>query len=185
VLISHKPEDLQSIVLGPGIIAYPTEAVFGLGCIASNDKSIEKLISLKRRSPDKGLILIASGLESLEPYILPLTEKQKRTILSETLHPVTWLVPAKSETSCLLTGTHSSLAIRIIKHPPIRQLCQLLKLPLVSTSANLTGQTSALTSTQVQNQFSGKIDGVLDVETGGLTKPSTIMDLLTKKVIRT
>ncbi len=129
MLISHKPEDLKPIVLSGGIIAYPTEAVFGLGCLANDEKSLQRLITLKGRSVDKGLILIASSLEQLEPYILPLNQKQKNTLLSRQSHPVTWLVPAKSQTSNLLTGRHSSLAIRIIKHPPIEKFCQLIDLP--------------------------------------------------------
>lgn len=189
MLISKNPEDLKSTILFGGIIAYPTEAVFGLGCLANNDQSINRLITLKGRSPDKGLILIASCLEQLVPYILPLNQKQKITILSGQSHPVTWLVPARSQTSCLLTGAHSSLAIRIIKHPPIQKLCQLLNLPLVSTSANYSAQAAGLTTSQVEKLFSGKIDGILDdktsdVNTGKLTKPSTIVDLMSGDIIR-
>ena len=184
VLISQKPEDLESTLLSGGIIAYPTEAIFGLGCLANNDTTINRLITLKGRSPDKGLILIASCLEQLEPYILPLNQKQEKTILSDQSHPVTWLVPARSQTSFLLTGVHSSLAIRIIKHPPILELCQLINLPLVSTSANYCAQASALTTSQVEQLFTGKIDAILDDNTGKLTKPSSIVDLISGDIIR-
>ena len=81
-----------------GIIAYPTEAVFGLGCDPLNPDAVLRLIALKQRSIDKGLVLIASTIEQLEPFMAPLETKQQEKLEASWPGPATWLVPAKLET---------------------------------------------------------------------------------------
>ena len=165
MLISNKPEDLTDVIQQGGIVAYPTEAVFGLGCIASNEESIENILRIKKRSADKGLILIASHIEQLETYIQPLSKEYLKKICSTSLHPVTWLVPVKDHVSPLLTGVYDKLAIRIIQHPLTGQLCNQIDHPLVSTSANISNYPAALTTQQVKQQFSSTINCILDGQT--------------------
>jgi L-threonylcarbamoyladenylate synthase len=184
MLITSKPEELVDIILQGGIIAYPTEAVFGLGCLANNEASLQRLLSLKKRSADKGLILIASQIEQLAPYIQPLKPEQIEKILKVHDNATTWLVPATLTTSPLLTGKHQTLAVRITSHPPIRQLCQQLDQPLVSTSANLSHQPAALTTQKVKEYFQEDIDGILDAPIGFQPTPSMIIDLKTGRIIR-
>ena len=184
MLISSNPEDLVDVIQQGGIVAYPTEAVFGLGCIASNDKSIEKLLILKKRSVDKGFILIASCIGQLELYIQPLSKKNTEKIISKQAHPVTWLVPVKPQVSPLLTGAYDKIAIRIIQQTQTSKLCDYINHPLVSTSANISTYPAALTTNQVKHNFSSGIDCILEGQTAGFKKPSKIIDLNTSKITR-
>ncbi len=184
MLISSNPEDLVELIQQGGIVAYPTEAVFGLGCVANNDKSIENLLTIKKRSVDKGLILIASCIEQLEPYIQPLSKKNIEKIISKQAYPITWLVPVKPEVSPLLTGTYDKIAIRIIQHSQTSKLCGFIGHPLVSTSANISNYPAALTTHQVKQNFSSGIDCILEGKTAGFHSPSKIIDLYTSKIIR-
>ena len=113
-----------------GVIAYPTEAVFGLGCAPNNLESVEQLLQIKQRSPDKGLILIASDFDQLRPFlsqdISPTTEQM-------TAAPITWIFSAASGTSSLLTGAHDTLAVRVSQHPLVQALCSKLWLKMPSS----------------------------------------------------
>ncbi|MCK4586215.1 MAG: Sua5/YciO/YrdC/YwlC family protein, partial [Gammaproteobacteria bacterium] len=100
-----------------GIIAYPTEAVFGLGCDPINPDAVLRLLTLKRRPIGKGLVLIASNIEQLKPFMAPLDAKQQHTLEASWPGPVTWLVPAKQETPVWLKGHHDTIAVRVTDHP--------------------------------------------------------------------
>lgn len=168
-----------------GIIAYPTEAVFGLGCDPYNPMAVHRLLEIKHRPENKGLILIASDLSQLQPFIKPLTAEDK-TLLAETWPgPHTWLLPAHEDTPRWLRGQHSSIAVRITAHPIAAALCETTGRALVSTSANLTGQRPATTPLQIHNQFPHALDFILNGKLGTEKGPSTIRDLTTKKLIRT
>lgn len=167
-----------------GVIAYPTESVYGLGCDPTNLQAIEKLLKLKQRSPDKGLILIAAEFEQLAPYLADIDSSLKAEILSTWPGPVTWLWPAQSSVSKLLRGMHETIAVRVTAHPLAAALCRAFRGPLVSTSANLSGQPPARSSEEVFNQFGNRLEYVLNGELGGLSRPSQIRDALTGQVIR-
>jgi L-threonylcarbamoyladenylate synthase len=180
------------IIKQGGIIAYPTEAVFGLGCDPLNPDAVLRLLALKQRPVGKGLVLIASTIEQLEPFMAPLDAKQQDTLEASWPGPVTWLVPATPETPVWLKGNHDTIAVRVTNHPVAAALCQTVGHALVSTSANRSGCRPAKTPLQVRNYFSlsGKSQGNLKIDrivTGPLgneTKPSIIKDLLTGNTIR-
>lgn len=184
MLISPYLNDIVSLVKQNGVIAYPTEAVFGLGCNPQSESSIQRLLTLKQRPVSKGLILIAASLGQLTDYIQPLTDESSERIQANCSHPVTWLVPASHKTSPLLTGSHKTLAIRITQHPDCISLCNSLAHPLISTSANPAGLAPATTIKQIERYFSSSIDGVLDTPLGQATAPSEIRDLLSNQRIR-
>lgn len=167
------------------VIAYPTEAVFGLGCDPDSESAVEALLALKKRPKDKGLILIADNYEQLLPYIddSSLTGQQRQTIHSSWPGPVTWVMPARASTPDWLTGRFSSLAVRVTDHPLVKELCQKFGKPLVSTSANLNGQTPCRVAEEVRQQF-GKNFPVLAGQVGGRENPSEIRDALTGNLIR-
>lgn len=167
------------------VIAYPTEAVFGLGCDPNNEKAVLHILSLKNRPVEKGLILIANSFEQLRSYINEdqITPEQKKYMLSTWPAPITWVVPKNINTPYFLTGMFDSIAIRITDHPLVCELCQLFGKPLVSTSANIAGHPPCLTASEVETQF-GKDFPVLLGETSKRTKPSEIRDIRTKKIIR-
>lgn len=137
------------------VIAYPTEAVFGLGCDPDSETAVLALLALKRRPVEKGLILIAADYQQLIPYIADeqLTAEQKKRMFSRWPGPVTWVLPARAETPGWLTGRFSSLAVRVSDHPDVVQLCHRFGKPLVSTSANLSGLPPCRNVDEVQAQF--------------------------------
>ena len=178
-------EAAQAFAQG-GIIAYPTEAVFGLGCDPDNNSAIEKLLSLKKRSADKGFILIASDYSQLQPYIdeSAISEKQKMQILSRWPGAITQVLPINKNISSLLSGVYKTIAVRITLHPDVIALCRKTGKAIISTSANLSGQPAAISWQNVIEQFPTQIDYLIKADTLGKLTPSTIIDGITGKVLR-
>ncbi|MCW8932925.1 MAG: L-threonylcarbamoyladenylate synthase [Gammaproteobacteria bacterium] len=167
-----------------GLIAYPTEAVFGLGCLPDKTKTIERLLKLKQRPKEKGLILIASELSQLEPYLCQIEPDILEKIQSSWPGPTTWILPTPSKTSTLIRGDFDSIAVRISAHPIVRELCSRCQSPIISTSANITGENMSYSAHEVQQHFDDKLDYILDGPLGDSKKPSIIKDAITGKVIR-
>ncbi|CNI27373.1 sua5 YciO YrdC YwlC family protein [Yersinia thracica] len=167
------------------VIAYPTEAVFGLGCDPDSEKAVNALLALKQRPWQKGLILIAANYEQLKPYVndAALSDAQREAIFSCWPGPVTWVIPAHPETPRWLTGSFDSLAVRVSDHPLVQQLCSEYGKPLVSTSANLSGQEPCRTTEEVRMQFGVSLP-VFTGLVGGRLNPSEIRDALTGKQFR-
>ncbi|SMG61315.1 L-threonylcarbamoyladenylate synthase type 1 TsaC [Cedecea neteri] len=167
------------------VIAYPTEAVFGVGCDPDSELAVTRLLELKQRPVDKGLILIAANFEQLKPYIdaAALNEAQLSVVFASWPGPVTFVFPALPSTPKWLTGRFDSLAVRVTNHPLVKELCLAYGKPLVSTSANLTGLPPCRTSQEVQQQF-GQSFPVLMGDTGGRLNPSEIRDALTGELFR-
>ena len=183
-MLSTQLSDAVTAIRAGGIIAYPTEAVFGLGCDPSNLGAIENLLALKGRPPEKGLILIAANFAQLEPWLAPLDENIREKIFASWPGPHTWLVPSKATTSYLLRGQHQTLAVRVSAHPLCQQLCEACGHPLVSTSANLSDQLPATSAREVEQQFGAQIDCILDGDLGQSSTPTPIHDALTDTLIR-
>ncbi len=172
------------IIRAGGIVAYPTEAVFGLGCDPFNLDAVWRLIELKRRAIDKGLILIASDLEQLFPFIGAMDKKTEDKILATWPGPVTWLLPARPSVSPLLRGRYDTIAVRVTAHPLAARLCDTLGHALVSTSANIAAHRPASKPFEIRRKFGNTIDYLLPGRTGERQQPSEIRDALTDKIIR-
>ena len=173
-----------AVVREGGVIAYPTEAVFGLGCDPLNYQAVSKLLSIKQRKPDKGLILIAADLAQIKPYIGKLSKSIYQKIEKKYSTPTTWLLPKADSLPYWLSGKHDKIAIRITAHPIAAELCRRCGYALVSTSANVEGQPPARNSLRVQRSLGRAIDKIVCGETSGLTNPSRIIDAQTNKIIR-
>ncbi|RDH82835.1 MAG: threonylcarbamoyl-AMP synthase [endosymbiont of Galathealinum brachiosum] len=170
------------IILDGGIISYPTESVFGLGCDPLNEKAVHRILKLKNRSVNKGLIIVAGDLKQLSPYI-EISENEKQKILNE--KPVTtWLVNKSSLTPNWVSGKHKKVAVRISKYPLIINLCQLINQPLISTSANPAEAEPATTSQQSEDYFFNNIDLYIDDQSERTGQPSQIKDITTDTIIR-
>ncbi|AMA65044.1 Threonylcarbamoyl-AMP synthase [Candidatus Arsenophonus lipoptenae] len=167
------------------IIAYPTEAVFGLGCDPDNRQAIQKLFSLKQRSWKKGLILIACDYKQLMPYIdiNKLTSFQKSIIFSNEMEFITWVVPAKKNIPEWLTGKFNSIAIRITQFDLVKKICCLYGKPLISTSANINGLEPCKTKEEVMTIFSNQVF-IVDGFVGRFNNPSKIIDIKTGYLYR-
>jgi len=167
-----------------GVIAYPTESVFGLGCDPQNESAILQILSLKRRSIKRGLILIAASFEQLSPYIASLDDQLSAKTSETWPGPTTWLLPAGESSSIFLRGKHDLQAVRVSNHPLVQNLCNKFGGAIVSTSANVTSRPAAKTAIQVLRQFPHGIDYVINSPVGGLKTPCEIRHGLNDKLIR-
>lgn len=166
-----------------GVIAYPTEAVWGLGCDPLNAAAVERVLALKGRSEAKGLILIAADVAQVTPWLLALTPAQQAMVLASWPGPVTWVVPAP-DAPRWLRGDHASLAIRVSAHPGVQALCRAWGGVLVSTSANRSGESPLADAASLRAAFGDGLAGILPGELGGDAKPSEIRDAVTGAVLR-
>ncbi len=167
-----------------GVIAYPTEAVFGLGCDPRNRAAVQRILRIKRRPWHKGLILIAADFAQLRPYVLPLNDAQWTQIQASWPGPVTWLLPARPSVSRLLRGRHATLAVRVTAHQPTIALCRAFGGAIVSTSANRSGRPPARTAQALRRQLSRDVDDILPGRLGDGQRPSEIRDLATGRIMR-
>ncbi|MEH6596654.1 MAG: Sua5/YciO/YrdC/YwlC family protein [Colwellia polaris] len=169
-----------------GVLAYPTESVFGLGCDPDNNQAIEKLLSLKSRPADKGLILLAGNYSQLLPYIddEQIPQDKRLAVLSRWPDGITQLVAKNINTSALLTGRFDKIAVRVTSQPDVVALCLATNKPIVSTSANLSGESPAKTWQEIPHDLADQIDFIIKGKTLGFERPSTIIDALSGEVIR-
>ena len=178
-------QQIIKALLNDEVIAYPTEAVFGLGCNPYSETAIQRLLALKNRPIEKGLILIAPALHYFKDFIdLEALSPEQYQRLEQFYTPATtWIVPVKTSVSHLVRGKFDTIAIRLCAHPDVTALCEEGKIPLVSTSANLSGEEPARTYDEVYQQF-GENFPVLEGQVGGAKNPSQIKDLFTNQIIR-
>ncbi len=179
----HLKQAIRYLKTG-GIIAYPTEAVYGLGCDPLNEKTVARLLALKQRAWQKGLILIAADYAQLAPFLEPLTPTLEKRVFATWPGAVTWLLPARAEVPYWLRGQSSQLAVRVTAHSGAATLCQHWGTALVSTSANLSGHPPAKTAFQVRRAFAQTLDYIMPGQIGGRQRPSEIRDALTNVVLR-
>lgn len=166
-----------------GVIAYPTEAVWGLGCDPWDALAVQRLLALKDRPVEKGLILIAGCIDDFAFLLDGLPAEQRTQLAQSWPGPNTWLVPHHGQLPYWLCGQHPTIALRVTDHPAVQALCALTG-PLVSTSANPTGRPAARSRLRVQQYFGEQLDGVLNAPLGGRKNPSLIRELATGRVIR-
>lgn len=166
-----------------GLIAYPTESCYGLGCDPDNRKAVQRLLRLKQRPQHKGLILIAANYRQVARYLQPLTASEQQQLLEAGAKAITYLMPVKKSAPQWLCGAHDTLAVRLTAHAFARQLCQGVNSALVSTSANRSGQRPAKTYAQCRHLFENKV-WVLPGRVGKRKKPSTIRAWADDKIIR-
>lgn len=168
-----------------GVIAYPTEAVWGLGCDPWCDYAVFDLLQMKQRPWQKGLILVASDMMQVAPLLDHLTKTQLSKLEMSWPGPVTWVLPdPEGWVPEWSRGEHSSVAIRVSAHPMIKQLCDRFGRPIISTSANLAGKEPARSKQQLDARLYPYLDYVMPGETLGLSQPSVIRDILTDQVYR-
>ncbi|MFM5416230.1 Sua5/YciO/YrdC/YwlC family protein [Aeromonas dhakensis] len=169
-----------------GVIAYATEAVFGLGCDPDSEAAVQRLLAIKQRPVEKGLILIAADLAQLQDYIDldQLTSEQLARVEASWPGPFTWIMPARPDTPAWLTGQFDTLAVRVTAHPQVQALCCAFGKPLVSTSANLTGEEPARRVADIGELLASQLAYILPGEVGGQANPSEIKDARTGAVIR-
>ena len=168
------------------VIAYPTEAVYGLGCDPANEHAVRMILSLKNRSESAGLILIADTFERFHSYVQPVASEQLAMAMATWPGPVTWLFPRASAVPDFLAGRHTTIALRVTAHPICRLLCAAFGGAIVSSSSNPGGAPPATSPDEVANYFAGNghVAGVVEGALGDSTRPSEIRELATGRIIR-
>jgi L-threonylcarbamoyladenylate synthase len=172
------------------VIAYPTEAVWGLGCDPLNEQACLDLLQIKRRPVQKGMILIAGSIDEFAGILsaLPLDQVQKLDAAWQnqiSTGAITFLVPDLLEqVPYWIKGSHNSVALRVSQHPLVKSLCQAFGGPLVSTSANRSGKPPARSRVLVEKYFGGQLEFIVPGALGGATNPSKIIDFYTGKTVR-
>lgn len=177
-------QQVSRLLRAGGVVAYPTEAVWGLGCDPWQASAVERIWQIKGRDPGKGVIVIAADLAQIEPFLSRLTAQERALLASTWPGPVTWLVPADEGVPRWLRGRHDTLALRVSAHPGVQALCRAFGGPLVSTSANRAGQRPARTALQVRCWLGQEVDAIVPGQVGGLARPTEIRDLRSQRVVR-
>ncbi|WP_345789728.1 L-threonylcarbamoyladenylate synthase [Vibrio eleionomae] len=183
--MKNVEQAVQALTAGE-VLAYPTEGVFGVGCDPDNISAVEKLLALKKRPVEKGLILIAATYQQLIPYIKEeqLTAEQLARVKESWPGHVTWIMPASERVSHWVSGQFDTIAVRVTDHPLVKELCLAYGKPITSTSANLSGQPPCMTTEEVEQQLGDQLVAILAGETGGKLKPSEIRDAKTLTILR-
>ncbi|GGD48799.1 Sua5/YciO/YrdC/YwlC family protein [Pseudoxanthomonas indica] len=169
-----------------GVILYPTEGVWGIGCDPFQEAAVMRLLDVKQRMVEKGVILIAADLDQLRPCLDlgALPAARLAAVLESWPGPNTWVMPATPQVPRWITGDHDSLAVRVSAHPTVVALCRAFGGPLVSTSANLSGQPAVTRREDLDPQLLARVAGVSEGETGGLTTPTPIRDARSGQSLR-
>ena len=177
-------QQATTIIQRGGVIAYPTESVYGLGCDPMQPTAVEKILKIKNRHQKKGLILIASDWAQVAHFIQPVASDALKEAHRVWPGPYTWVFPANHHVPPWIRGEHTGVAIRITAHPVCRALCTAINGPIVSTSANLSGKPSIRNIHALRAQLGKKIEGIVAGELGGAPTPCRIQDVQSGKILR-
>ena len=184
-MLEQKLRTAVEVLHAGGVIAYPTEAVWGLGCDPFDPLAVEKILQLKQRPVEKGLIVVAGDIAQVAPLIDPLSAAEKQLLNDSWPGPTTWLLPDPDQCfPAWIRGTFSSVAVRVSAHPLVKRLCLAYGAPLVSTSANPASLPPARSRQRVMSWFGRHLDYVVPGRLGGNAKPSVIRDLRSGSTIR-
>lgn len=169
------------------VLAYPTEAVFGLGADPANEAAVARIFELKGRPSAVGVLLVAARFEQIAHFIdhAKLPAGAMEAVNASWPGPTTWVFPRSDRVPAWVSGGHDGIALRITAHAPTAALCDAFGGALVSTSANLHGEPPARDVTTVQRYFGAALDALLDAPLGTQTRASAIRDVVTGKWLRT
>lgn len=170
------------IIRHGGIIAYPTDTVYGLGCDPYNADAVEKINLIKQRPLNKYFILLASDIKQVQPLLH--TTKAQQKLITQSDEPTSWIVNASPNAPEWLTNKSHTITIRISHSPTVQKLCSALGHPIISTSANISGRRPAKNALELYQFFYKKVDKILLANKPLTTKPSKIIRLCDNYIIR-
>ena len=171
------------VLRGGGVIAYPNESVYGLGCLPRDEKAVERVLRLKGRDRSLGLILVAGEWEQFESWVADLSTAANSAGLRES-EGITWVMRASPNTPAWITGGRDTVAVRVSLHPLAAALSRALDCPVVSTSCNPHGMPPARTEREARHYFAGEVNWIMPGECGPLEGPTEIRDAATGAVLR-
>ncbi len=166
-----------------GIVAHACEGVWGLACDPWNESAVSRILSIKCRDADKGLIVIGHDTKVFDTEIKELEPTKQEMVRESWPGHVTWIVPS-TRFPKVVTGSRSTIALRVPDHKQARELCERMDSPLISTSANVSSRPPARTKTEVEETLGCLVDFVLPGRIGSVEGPSTIRDALSGDQLR-
>jgi L-threonylcarbamoyladenylate synthase len=181
--MTKRADQAVEIIKSGGVILYPTEGVYGLGCDPFNEKAVLRVLKMKQRDISQGLILIAANWDQVKDLIDMDLESFSFSTTRNNL-PTTWLLPATKKVPAWILGRFKSVAIRVTQHPGSKEICKKFGSPIVSTSANISKKSPPKHIEDIDEKIVSGVDYVVGGETGNLGKPTKICDIKTGKIIR-
>ena len=177
-MLKEEVAKALKIIQDGGIILYPTDTIWGIGCDATNTDAIKKIYKLKQRDEAKSMIILLDTENKLESYITDINPLAY-DLIEYAENPLTLVMPGAKNISPAIISNDGSIGIRIVKHPFCEQLIQRLRKPLVSTSANISGKPSPQYFSQIDDEIINGVDYVVDIDQHDMEikTPSTIMKL--------
>lgn len=175
-----------ALITGGGVIAYPTEAVWGLGCDPFHEAAVLRLLAAKGRDMAKGLILVAASVDQLDGLVdwRALPDARRDAVRRTWPGPHTWTMPATARVPRWISGDHAGVAVRVSAHPVVAALCRGFGAPLVSTSANASGEAPPRDVADLAPGLLAVIDAVVPGATAALSRPTPIRDALSGETLR-
>lgn len=166
-----------------GIIVYPTEGVYGVGCDPFNETAVLRLLKIKKRSVKKGVILVVSSWDQARDLI-EIDPLKNSLVKSHQSDPITWVFPATKKVPGWIVGDFKSVAIRCFLHSEAKRICQKFGGPIVSTSANTSMKPAVTRYEDLEKSLLDSVDFVVKGKTGGLKTPTPIYDAKTGNMLR-
>ena len=166
------------VIKNGGIILYPTDTIWGIGCDATNTDAVKKIFKLKQRDEAKSMIILLDTENKLESYISDMNPLAY-DLIEYAENPLTLVMPGAKNISPALIAADGSVGVRVCKTDFCQQLIQRMKKPLVSTSANVSGKPSPQYFSQIDDEIIQGVDYVVDIDQHSkeIKTPSTIMRL--------
>jgi L-threonylcarbamoyladenylate synthase len=177
-MLKEEVAKALKVIQEGGTILYPTDTIWGIGCDATNTEAVKKIFALKQRDEAKSMIILLDTENKLESYVQEVPSIAY-DLIEYAENPLTLVMPGAKNISPALISTDGSVGIRVAKHDFCQQLIQRLRRPLVSTSANISGDPSPQTFDEIEQEIIDGVDYVVDLEqhNSEKKKPSTIMRL--------
>ncbi len=184
VFAAGEIAEAAALLHAGGVLAYPTEGVYGLGCGPDNHAAFEKIFALKRRPPEQGVLLIAADFGQIRPWLGDVSGVALARARGAWPGAHTFIFPRSPRVPEWVSGGHAGIALRVTAHGPSAALCRAFGGPIVSTSANRHGEPPARSAAGIRPIFGAEPDGVLDAPLGGLDRPTPITDAVSGAIIR-
>jgi len=166
------------VIKNGGVILYPTDTIWGLGCDATNAAAVDKLLKIKNRPAEKSLIVLLDVDSKLQSFVKEIPEVAY-DLIEYAENPLTIIFSDAKNLADNVINADGSVGIRIVKHDFCTPLIQRFRKPIVSTSANLSGKPSPKFFDDIDPEILDAVDYVVDFEqeNRNIKKPSTIMKL--------
>lgn len=180
LLDAHQPGALEratEILRRGGLVAFPTDTVYGLGAVVWEEASVDRIYQAKARPPEKAIPVLLASPDQVALLAGEVPQAIQAYARRFWPGPLTLVIPCGAHVPEIVTAGSRTVAVRVPDHPAALRLFTLVGQPLAVTSANLSGNTNPLTAQQVMEQLASRIDAVVDGGAcpGGV--PSTVLDL--------